>query len=350
MSMAERFNSLCEELGFEKLRYHSSGDLKEKHISYIEGYIEYLEGYQRDLFSAIRKSKESEANTTAGFEQTAQQLKSHISNLKAEIEELVSRPKPRLSECLKRIQHIESNAGSNGTDASELQFTFEHHLDVASRYFNQVYAGEFDANHLITSPNYMDELILNDDEAVYLRGFIYLVAQGAYEQETQPQILMDYVKNRPWMPDEERLKIFSRANFLHTNAHMHHRFETYVAWINQAKGNEHFIDPMSNGHHMTYLQFPNDDFNAQLIRKQKQDVSGRAYTDEEAARYCTSLKSKPLLTADFSARLLLRITDAFIKNQSQGNRVHTQDLLTDYSVLLDLHEDAALAANVPLRR
>ena len=260
----------------------------------------------------------------------AEQAKEKIAHIRQEVE---------IADCLTRFDKM---GVSLSDPLFNLKFTFQHHLDLAKPYIQALYGNRpLDLDKVILDPNYLDELILDDPKAVYLRGFLFLVAEGAYQQHHQPKNVFDYIVNNPQINTEDIEYLLVYQTEVYNNTYVQERMNFYLETLTTLRDNGDLIDDRTNGHHLNYLMLPSIDIHNELIEISGIDKDGNFYTDEEIEQFLSSLASRPMLDVDFGQKKLIRLTEPFLKYQEKTGKINhdfkhyrDSDVVAQYNTMM----------------
>lgn len=269
-------------------------------------------------------------NALPELRERAEEAKEKIAHIRQEVE---------LADCLTRFDKM---GVSLSDPLFNLKFTFQHHLDLAMPYIQALYGNRpLDLDKVISDPNYLDELILDDPKAVYLRGFLFLVAEGAYQQHHQPKNVLDYIVNNPQIDTETIEYLLVYQTEVYNNTYVQERLGFYLETLTTLRDNGDLIDDRTNGHHLNYLMLPSIDIHNELIKISGIDKDGNFYTDEEIEQFLSSLASRPMLDVDFGQKKLIRLTEPFLKYQEKTGKINHEfkhyrdsDVVAQYNAMV----------------
>ena len=241
-----------------------------------------------------------------------------------------------LAGCLERFQKLNL---STDDPYFNLKFTFQHHLDLAKPFIEDLYEGDIDSEKVITDPNYLDELIFKDPKAVYVRGLLFMVAEGAYEQHVQSTDVMSFIVNNPTIPDHSVKFFLVQQADVDNNTYFKERLATYVDVLRKHRDDNALIDDRTNGHHLHYFLLPTCNVHNQLIEIYGCDKDGNIFTDDEVKAFVKTLDSRPFLKVDFGYKSLIRLTEPFLKYQEKTGKIGNELIMyRDYESLVETYE------------
>lgn len=322
--------------GLPRFVYVSPDDPRVK-PGFASQYYRELDGWTDKAIAVIKDIKKKNASLKQEEHTLLKQIPALQEQARlAKLEASRKRCSIEMADCLRRFDALDIKA-EDPTFA--LRFTFEHALDICRKYIHEIYDGPIDVNSVICDPSYLDELIMKNPDAVHVRGFLYLVAEGAYEQHTQSVDVFKTIANNPHLSEEQVKFLLVHQVDVDNNTFVDKRMRFYVWALKKIKNEGLFIDEQTNGHHMNYFMLPNMNLHNQIIREFGVDRDGNFYTPEEAKAYLSSLKSRPMLETDFGYKKLIRLTDPFIRHQEKIGKVMTTKRIFRNEDIVEKYEE-----------
>lgn len=271
-----------------------------------------------DIMESLKKENRKLSQKEKELLQALPELKRRAEEAKTEY--ALHKANLELMDCIRRFDAL----GLTTDDPFfNIRFTFEHNLDLCQPYLQELFGRDLDTMAAITDPNYLDQLIIEQPDAVYIRGFLYMVAEGAYEQHTQSLDAFNIILNNPHLSKDQVKYLLVHQQDVDNNTFVNERMRFYLATLAEAKRRGGLVDERTNGHHLNYFKLPNLNLNTKVIRDWGVDKDGNFYTDAQIEAYTRSLASRPMLAHDFGYKPLIRLTDQYIRYQAEQGLIFT---------------------------